>query len=187
MQAIIHPEDEVLAGVRSRVSQAVSVPDVGTSALLAHLAEQRAVRHAVMLGTSGGVTAAWLLDGMEPRGIVTCIEPETRRHTLMTDAIAELGLGDHVRLIHGDPEEASQRLSDGHYDLAVLQADTPTPALVAVAARLLRVGGVLVVRHAAAGDRELAEHLADAPWVQPVVLADGDGVAIAIRDRDTDM
>ncbi len=184
LQSIIHPEDDVLAGVRARVGQSVSVADVGTSALLSHLAEQRNVRHAVLLGTTGGVTAAWLLDGMDPRGIVTCIEPDTRRHGLMGDAIAELGIADHVRLINGAPAETSERLRDGNYDLVVVQVDTPDTALAEIAARLLRVGGMVVVRHAHAGDDDLAASLATTPWATPVVLADG--TYLAVRDRDPD-
>lgn len=184
LQRTIHPEDDVLAAVRDRVGQTVDVPDAGVSALLSHLADQRGVRHAVLLGSAGGVTAAWLLDGMDPRGIVTCIEPDTRRHGLMEDAVGELGLADHVRLINGQPEETSQRLSDGNYDLVVVQLDEPTPGLLAIAARLLRVGGMVVVRHATAGSDDVASGLASSPWAHPVVLSDGDGTVLALRDRD---
>ena len=182
LQGRIHPEDDVLASVRARVGQSISLPDVGVSALLSHLAEQRSVRHAVLVGTTGGVTAAWLLDGMDPRGIITCIEPDTRRHGLMGDAIAELGISDHVRLINGAPAETSERLRDANYDLVVVQVDRPDAALAAIAARLLRIGGMVVVRHAQAGDDDLAAALATTPWVKPVVLADG--TYLAVRDRD---
>lgn len=184
LQRTIHPEDDVLAAVRDRVGQSVDLPDAGTSALLSHLADQRSVRHAVLLGTAGGVTAAWLLDGMDPRGIVTCIEPDTRRHGLVEDAVGELGLSDHVRLINGRPDRTSERLSDGNYDLVVVQLDEPTTDLVAIAARLLRVGGMLVLRHATAGSDDVAEVLASAPWSHPVVLSDGGGTVLALRDRD---
>lgn len=182
LQDLIHPEDDVLAAVRARVGQTVSVPDVGVSALLSHLADQRGVRHAVLLGTAGGVTAAWLLDGMDPRGIVTCIEPDTRRHALMGDAVAELGIADHIRLINGQPGETSERLRDGNYDFVVVQVDHPTADVVAIAARLLRVGGMVVVRHAETGDTALAEALATPPWARTVVLADG--TCVAVRDRE---
>ncbi len=184
LQTTIHPEDDVLAAVRARVGQTVSVPDAGVSALLSHLADQRGVRHAVLLGTAGGVTAAWLLDGMDPRGIVTCIEPDTRRHALMGDSVAELGIADHIRLINGHPDETSARLSDGNYDLVVVQLDEPTIELVTIAARLLRVGGMVVVRHASAGADDVAAALASTPWSQPVVLSDGNGTVLAHRDRD---
>ncbi len=184
LQGTIHPEDDVLAAVRARVGQSVRVPDVGVSALLSHLADQLGVRHAVMLGTAGGVTAAWLLDGMDPRGIVTCIEPDTRRHALMGDAVAELGIADHIRLINGQPAETSERLRDGNYDFVVVQLDRVSAADLDIAARLLRVGGMVVVRNAGAGDDALAEGLATTPWAHPVVLADGDGTVLALRDRD---
>lgn len=184
LQGTIHPEDDVLAAVRARVGQTVSVPDPGVSALLSHLADQRGVRHAVLIGTAGGVTAAWLLDGMDPRGIVTCIEPDTRRHALMGDAVAELGIADHVRLINGRPAETSERLRDGNYDFVVVQVDAPTVEDLGIAARLLRVGGMVVVRHASAGGDDLAGGIASSPWAHPVALADGGGTVLALRDRD---
>lgn len=187
LQATLHPEDDTLAAVRSRVSQAVTVPDVGTCALLAHLADQHGVRHAVVVGSAGGIATAWLLDGMVARGIVTCIEPDARRHALMADAVHDLALGDHVRLIQGDPAETSLRLSDSNYDLVLLQAPEAGAELVDVAARLLKVGGVLVVRHAEAADAEVAEALAARPWVQSVVLATDGGLVVTLRDHDDEV
>lgn len=187
LQASLHPEDETLAAVRARVAQAVPVPDVGTCALLAHLADQHGVRHAVVVGSAGGIATAWLLDGMVARGIVTCIEPDARRHALMTDAVHDLGLGDHVRLIQGDPARTSLRLSDSNYDLVLVQAPAAGPDLVDMAARLLKVGGVLVLRHAEAVDADVAAALAATPWMQTVVLATDDGVVVALRDHDDEV
>lgn len=186
LQAILHPEDEVLGRVRARVSQAVTVPDPGVGALLAHLADSHGVRHAVVLGSAGGIASAWLLDGMVDRGIITCIEPDGRRHALMADAADELDIDDHVRLINANPAAAAPRLSDGNYDLALLQVPNPDAALLDIAARLLRVGGVIVVRHATAASRDCVDALAGVPWEQPVALDNGDGIIIALRGHDTD-
>lgn len=184
IQAVLHREDEVLARVRARVSQSVAVPDAGVGALLAQLADQHGVRHAVVLGGAGAVSCAWLLDGMVERAIITCIEAEGRQHALLADAADELGINDHVRMINAAPHEAAPRLSDGNYDLALLQVATPDVDLLDIAARLLKVGGVLVVRHATAASDDLLAALSDAPWSLPVALDTDDGVVIALRDHD---
>lgn len=186
LQAMLHPEDDVLAQVRARVAQAVDVPDVGTGALLAHLANLHGVRHAVVAGSVGGIATTWLLEGMVERGIVTCIEPDGRRHALMTDASAELGISDRVRLIQGDPVDTSVRLSDGNYDLVLLQAPVMTAELVGMAARLLKVGGVMVMRAAGEVSDAVADELAGSPWVQTVVLDTDGGLIISLRDHDDD-
>ncbi|HKJ55964.1 MAG TPA: class I SAM-dependent methyltransferase [Nitriliruptoraceae bacterium] len=186
LQATLHPEDEALRSVRARVGQAVEVPDVGTGALLAHVADQHGVRHAVVAGSAGGIATAWLLAGMVDRGIVTCIEADGRRHALMTDALGDLGIGDHVRLIHGDPVETSRRLSDSNYDLVLLQGPDLTADLVDTAARLLKVGGVVVIRAEGEVDDAAADALAASPWVQQVVLDSDGGIVICLRDHDED-
>lgn len=186
LQATLHPEDDVLAEVRARVAQAVAVPDVGTGALLAHLADLHGVRHAVVAGSAGGIATTWLLEGMVERGIVTCIEPDGRRHSLMTDASAELGISDRVRLIQGDPVDTSLRLSDGNYDLVLVQAPDVTADLVGMAARLLKVGGVMVLRAAGDVSDEVVTALGGSPWVQTVVLDSDGGIIISLRDHDDD-
>lgn len=186
LQATLHPEDEALRSVRARVGQAVEVPDVGTGALLAHVADQHGVRHAVVAGSAGGIATAWLLAGMVDRGIVTCIEADGRRHALMTDALGDLGIGDHVRLIHGDPVETSMRLSDSNYDLVLLQGPDVTGDLVDTAARLLKVGGIVVIRAEGEVDDAAADALAGSPWIQQVVLDSDGGLVICLRDHDED-
>ncbi len=186
LQATLHPEDEAMRSVRARVGQAVEVPDAGTGALLAHIADQHGVRHAVVAGSAGGIATAWLLAGMVARGIVTCIEPDGRRHALMTDALGDLGIADHVRLIQGDPVETAVRLSDGNYDLVLLQGPVVTAELVDTAARLLKVGGIVVIRAEGEVDDDAAATLAGSPWVQRVALDSDGGLVICLRDHDDD-
>lgn len=184
VQAHLHPEDDALAGVRARVAQAAAVPDTGAGALLAHLAAQHGVRHAAVVGSAGAIACAWLLDGMAPRGIITCLEPDGRRHALLGDAAGELGIADRIRMINADPVEAAERLSDGNYDLVLVQVPEAGHELLDVAARLLKVGGVLVLRHAASAHEDAVYALAGPPWTDTVALDTADGIVLTLRGHD---
>ncbi|MFP4635292.1 MAG: O-methyltransferase, partial [Nitriliruptoraceae bacterium] len=91
--------------------------------------------------------------------------------------------------IRGDAATVLPRLSDGGYDLVVLQTlPAAAPELLEHARRLLRTGGVLVVRGAlrpgehAERLARLLQALADDPGFSSVVLPLDDGLALATRE-----
>ena len=66
-----------------------------------------------------------------------------------------MAAGPRVRSIHGDPLTVLDRLSDGAYDLVVLQSrPAVTPLLLDHVRRLLQPGGMLVIRGALRGGDE---------------------------------
>ncbi len=99
--------------------------------------------------------------------------------------MAEVGIGDRVRSIQGDASDVAGRLSDGQYDLVLLQGDPAGHArLLPHAERLLRPGGLLVARRVLAvtdGIGAPVEATAADPWAEVSVLSVDDGLLLARR------
>lgn len=184
---LVVTEDEVQAAIRSRAEQsgaATAVPEIG--ALLRLLAEISEVRHAVEVGSAGGVTGGWLMAGMGSKGVLTTIEADSHQHTLASAAYADLGINDRVRAILGDPATVLGRLSDDQYDLIVLQANGAS-AFLDEAERLLRNGGTLVLRGGITGSGDADPALeaigSSEVWSGTVLPLDG-GLVLARLSKD---
>ena len=138
-------EDAALAAARSRAPDDAPSPEVGT--LLAWAATTTGARAAVEVGACGGVSGLWLSRGLATRGVLTSVEPDPYAHGLASDAFGQAEGADRVRSIHGEPATVLPRLSDGGYDLVLLQgAAADYPEQLDHARRLLRPGGVLIAR-----------------------------------------
>ena len=183
-------EDDTIARARGRAGRtAVPSPEVG--ALLRWAARTTGASSAVEIGSAGGVTGLWLIQGLAEKGVLTSLDPDPHAHGLSTDAFGRSGAGGRIRAILGDPDEVLPRLSDGAYGLAVLQG----PAFAAIdplehARRLLHPGGVLLAlgllatgEHAEARARFL-QAIVDDPAFDVIVLPIDDGVALATRQPD---
>jgi predicted O-methyltransferase YrrM len=152
-------EDEVLADARARGLAAGADPvSAGTGAALALLAATAGARAVVEIGTGSGVSGLWLLRGMAADGTLTSIDvdPELQRAARRSFLAAGHGPG-RLRLINGLALEVLPRLTDGGYDLVVVDVArsgggarlapgaADYPDYLAEAIRLLRPGGVLVL------------------------------------------
>lgn len=182
-------EADAVATARERAGDDAAPPEIG--ALLAWLAVGEQVATAVEVGASGGLTGLWLVPALRGRQVLTSIEPDPYAHSLATDAFAAGGITEHVRSILGDPSTVLPRLSDAAYDLVLLQGE-PAHAVDHLdhAARMLRPGGLVVVRgvaqpgeHAEASTALLA-HLLDLEVFDTVVLPIDDGLALGRRRDD---
>jgi predicted O-methyltransferase YrrM len=164
----------------------------GVLRLLATAARARTV---VEVGTGTGASGLWLLAGMHPDGVLTTIDIEPEVQGLARQAFATAGHAPRrTRIITGDAREVLPRLADRAYDLVFLDGPAEDyPAGVRVAARILRLGGLLVVNRAlidadrgADGTdaqivRELAHRLRTEPHWSAVLLETGDGLLCAAR------
>ena len=191
-----HP---VIESAQRRGGELGATP-VSTSAgaTLRLLASAIAARHVVEIGTGAGSSGLWLLQGMPRDGILTSIDNEPENQRSAKDAYAAAGIPpQRTRVISGDAAQVVARLTDGAYDLVLVDADKESyPVYVEEAIRLLRQGGVLVldnmlwhdkVADPAARDevttllRDLGKSLRDDDRLLPTLLPVGDGLFVAVK------
>ncbi|GAA1153088.1 O-methyltransferase [Ornithinicoccus hortensis] len=170
----------------------------GVGAALRLLAASLRATHVVEIGTGAGVSGLWLLEGMAPDGILTSIDIEPEHQRAAKEAFAAAGIPtQRTRVIGGDAGQVLPRLTDGAYDLVLVDADKPSyPVYAEQAIRLLRSGGVLVmdnmlwhdqVADPAARDetttilRDLGKTLREDERLIPTLLPVGDGLLAAVK------
>ncbi len=146
-ETFVAPSEHVEAATR-RGEQlgATPVPD-GTGAVLQVLAAAIGARAVMEIGTGAGASGLWLLGGMPSDGILTTIDLETENQRAAREAFAAAGVAhQRTRVIAGRALEVLPRMTDGAYDLVVVDADRAEyPEYVEQAARLLRTGGTLAL------------------------------------------
>ncbi|MFL6100155.1 MAG: O-methyltransferase [Actinomycetales bacterium] len=192
-------EDDVLERARARAEEFGCVPvQPGTGAALRLLAAALSARAVVEVGTGAGVSGVWLLRGMPEDGVLTSIDIETEHQRAAREAFAEAEVApNRTRLISGPALEVLPRLTDGAYDLVLLDADKMEYAeYLEQAVRLLRPGGVLAVDNALWHDRvadpaqrdettttirELGKAVRANPALVSAMLPVGDGLLTAVK------
>lgn len=170
----------------------------GAGAALRLLAAAVSARHVVEVGTGAGSSGLWLLQGMPRDGILTSIDSEPEHQRAAKEAYASAGIpAQRTRVILGEAAAVLSRLTDGAYDMVVVDADKASyPAYINEAVRLLRTGGLLAVDNMlwhdkvadpAARDetttllRDLGKKLRDDDRLLPALLPVGDGLFVAVR------
>lgn len=195
------PEGEALDRARAR-AQALSMPVVGPAAgaALRALASVLDARGVVEVGTGVGVSGLWLLEGMAPTGVLTTIDVDADHQRAARRAFAEVGtVPGRVRGITGRAADVLGRLTEGGYDLVLLDADpTGVETYLEKAVALLRPGGVMVVAgatdHDHVGDparreprttavREVLRAVRDHELLVPALLPVSDGLMLGVRRR----
>jgi predicted O-methyltransferase YrrM len=189
----------VLNIARGRAAELGCVPVMpGAGAALRVLAAALPARAVVEIGTGAGVSGLYLLRGMPPDGVLTTIDVEVEHQRAAREAFAEAGIRtNQARLITGRALDVLPRLTDGAYDLVLLDADkVEYMAYLEQALRLLRRGGVLAADNAlwhnrvadpAQRDevttvlRELGKAVRDDDRLVPALLPVGDGLLVAVK------
>lgn len=188
LRRVTAPEGPAVHAARERAGGVVDVPQPEIGALLRWAVTTSGARTVVELGAAGGVSGLWLLSALPERGVLTSIEVDPHAHDVAKETFRSVGAGTRVRSILGDAASVLPRLSDGGYDLAILQgAASGYPEELGHVRRLLRPGGMLVARRVLRrGDdddaltRFLQELVEDAAF-DAVVLPIDDGLALATR------
>ncbi len=193
-------EPEAVEAARRRGAELGHAAPVGTGAgaLLRVLAAAVAARHVVEVGTGAGTSGLWLLSGMPEDGVLTTIDISAEHQRAAREAYAAAGiLPQRTRVITGAAADVLPRMTDGAYDLVLVDADKDGyPTYVEHAIRLLRPGGLLVVDNMlwhdqvadpAARDtttstlRDLGKSLRDHDGLVTTLLPVSDGVVVAVR------
>lgn len=146
-EEFIAPSEHVEAARRRAEELGVGAIDNGAGATLQVLAAAIGAKAVMEVGTGAGVSGLWLLGGMAPDGVLTTIDVEPEHHRAARDAFAAAGIAhQRTRVITGRAAEVLPRMTDGAYDLLVVDADrVDYPSYVEQATRLLRPGGTLVM------------------------------------------
>jgi predicted O-methyltransferase YrrM len=134
---------------------------------------------------------------MPDDGVLTTIDVEVENQRAARETFAEAGIRpNRTRLIAGRALDVLPRLTDGAYDLVLLDAEkTEYPAYLEQALRLLRPGGMLALDNALWHDRvadpaqrdpsttavrEVGKLIRDHDRLVPAMLPCGDGLLIAV-------
>jgi len=194
-------QPEVMVEVRNRAEDLglTALPPSATT-LLTFLASSVQAQAVVEIGTGTGVSGCALLAGMTPGGTLTTIDIEAEYQRYAREAFAGLGHEpSRARFIAGRALDVLPRMSDGAYDMVVVDADRGEyPAILAQAHRLLRIGGLVVFvgvgidgmladparRDAeASAVKQTAEALrSEDTWV-PALLVEGSGLLVGCLAR----
>jgi predicted O-methyltransferase YrrM len=192
-------ETEAIEKARARGEELGCTPIMpGAGSVLRLLAAAVNAKTVVEVGTGAGVSGLWLLSGMPSDGILTTIEVEAEHQREAKKAYAAAGIApQRTRVITGRALDVLPRLTDGAYDMVVIDADKAEyPQYVEQALRLLRSGGVLALDnmlwHDKVADpairdqttttlRNLGKELRDNESLLPCLLPVGDGVLAAVK------
>jgi len=195
------PEGEALERARARAEGlGMAVVGAGAGAALRALCVAADARSVVEVGTGVGVSGLWLLEGMPADGVLTTIDTEAEHLRLARQAFAEVRVRPaRIRGITGRAADVLSRLTEGGYDLVLLDADPMgVGAYLERAVRLLRPGGVLAVAGAMNSDRvgdparrdplttavrEVVRTVRDHPLLVPCLLPVSDGLLVGVRRR----
>lgn len=183
---------------RRRGAELGAVPiGSGGGALLRFLAASINAKSVVEIGTGAGVSGLWLLEGMDPTGVLTSIDVEAEHQRVAKETFTEAGIpANRTRLITGRALDVLPRLTDGGYDLVFADgAKSEYGDYLTAALRLLRPGGIVAfdnalwhgkVADASARDpdtvavRELLRAVRENEDLVPALLPAGDGLLAAI-------
>ncbi|MBK8462360.1 MAG: class I SAM-dependent methyltransferase [Nigerium sp.] len=193
------PDSDVAREARA-ASRGLGIRPVspGTAAVLTFLTGLINARAVVEVGTGAGVSGLALLTGMAPDGVLTSIDNEPQHQASARAVFASAGIAARrARLIAGEALQVLPKLSDGAYDLVLLDADPlEYVEYVEAALRLLRPGGLLAVHRALADGRvadagntdddtviirEALAAVAESEELTPVLVPLGGGLLLARR------
>jgi predicted O-methyltransferase YrrM len=191
-------EDDVMADARSAADVLGCVPiSPGVGSALRFLACAVKARAVVEVGTGTGLSGLWLLRGMRPDGVLTTIDVDPEHQRIARAAFVASGHGpSRLRLINGMGLEVLPRLTDGGYDLVLVDTSPADhPRYLDEALRLLRPGGVLALHgvlgagvldpdaadEATLALREVTRLVREDERLAPTLLPLGEGLLAAIR------
>lgn len=194
------PEPEAMETARHRGTEFGSAAPLGTGAgaALRLLAAATGAKHVIEIGTGAGTSGLWVLAGMPSDGVLTTIDISAEHQRAAKEAYAAAGIAhQRTRVIAGRALDVLPRMTDGAYDMVVIDADKASyPAYVEHGIRLLRSGGLIVLDNMLWHDRvadpavrdddtttlrELGKTLRDDENLVSALLPVSDGLFVAVK------
>lgn len=182
----------------------VPIVDPLTGALLHALTRSSGATRVLEIGTAIGYSTVWMATALPASGLLVTLERDHGRATTARGHVREAGVDDRVNVMIGDADRYLHKLA-GPFDLIFQDGDKTQygPMLDRLVA-LLRPGGLLVTdnvlwsgevvpglvttpREPAADTAAIAaynQRLSADPRMHTTWLPVGDGVALAIKNRD---
>lgn len=176
------PEDHFKSQARIRGIELGTVDTTpGAGAFLRQLAFSLKAHSVVEIGTGSGVGSLWILDGMNPDGILTSIDDEMEHTQIAKTGLAEADIAStRYRLITNSVLDVLSKLTDKAYDLVVVRHNPEDLTyIIAEAHRVLRTGGVLVIDNYFGGGK-----VSDGTQRDPRTVALRDAGKIIRNDAD---
>lgn len=194
-EEFVTPSEHVDAARRLGEALGATPVSNGVGATLQVLAAATGAKAVMEVGTGAGASGLWLLAGMPADGVLTTIDLETEHQRAARDAFAAAGYAhQRTRVIAGRALDVLPRMTDGAYDLVVIDADREQyPEYVEQASRLLRSGGTLAMTWTdkesdpAARDtetrtlREVGREIRDHDHFAVSLLPIGEGLLVAVK------
>jgi predicted O-methyltransferase YrrM len=192
-------ENDVIERARRHGEELGAAPvGNGAGAVLRLLAAAVKAKSVIEIGTGAGTSGLWLLQGMPSDGILTTIDVEPEHQAAAKRSYREAGVApQRTRVISGRALDVLPRMTDGAYDMVVVDAEkVEYPDYAEHAIRLLRSGGVLVLDNMLWHDRvadpasrdeqttvlrDLGKALRSDDRLLPALLPVGDGVLAAVK------
>ena len=149
LESVLGPEDDVLADIRARSSEA-GLPEIAVARLdarhLTAIARAAGARKIVEIGTLGGYSGVCLARALPEGGTLDTFEYEARHVEIAAESFRRAGLAAQVRIHVGRAIEKLPAIeAEGPFDIVFVDADKAGyPDYYRWAARHLRPGGVLL-------------------------------------------
>ena len=181
-------EPSVLTHAREVATELGAVAiSAGVGNLLRTLVRAVSAAHVIDVGTGVGVSAGWLSLGLADAGTITSIDLESEYQQTAKELLQDLELAPpRLRLLSGRANQVLPKLTDAGYDFMFVDINQfDAPALLADAARLLTVGGLLVVNGALAGSDsaapELVSLISESDEFAAALVPLGQGLVVATK------
>lgn len=149
-------EDGIRAHARAKAAEIGCVAvSPGAGSVLRTFAAAVDAKNVVEIGTGAGVSALWLLEGMNDEGVLTSVDNEAEHQLIAKDAISQAGISpNRVRLINGQPQDVLDRLTESAYDIVFISGKPlALTGHIERSMALLRPGGLLIIDRALWNDK----------------------------------
>lgn len=153
---------------------------------------------AIEIGTLGGYSAQWIIQGLSDQGKLITLEKDPHHAAVARQNFDKAGIGERVEIRIGNAHDLLEKLSsEGPFDFVMIDAEkTGYPKYLDWALRNIRLGGIIVAhnafRHGKVLDKQSEEaetraiqeynrRVANDPRLISTIFPAGDGMVISLK------